>query len=355
MPPGVVQEAQPLLSGTLADHDVSVSAEPVALEASAAVPLDGDSDVEEVMAHAQVVGDLSGMGVPVASSVWTPDMPLYERSNTRMLAVAAALSSGTYVSFVGWLLTGQRRDSNWFVALIAFYVIHLIESLGTSGHLRFLCNREHTNESHNEHELFGRMRRCRPRFVMKIECYHMQTRTRWVTESYQDSEGKTQTREVRETYEEKVITYTGRQEKVFESWEDSSGPGPRLGDVRKDCVGLLVRVERDIEMDEETKSAFKAEAKAFVRKHRHRDDFYSYGESIEVDGFRPAIFLFAKDRTPRYLSSTFLFVVMSLLALDVPLRIQMQRLTLSTTWTLRKKVSVARDAFVTFREAVSVS
>jgi hypothetical protein len=289
----------------------------------------------------------------MASSVWVPDLPIYDRLAHAHLP-GLVLTLGAIISLIGFASSPkvshaehEPSEDPWFTAAIVLYTFAMIEALlvpfCTQGTLKHLCNKHHSDHEEHEHEVFDRMRQSRPRFKMSIECFHHERRHRWVSESYTDSEGQQRTRQKRESYQEKVVTFRTSQYKDYSCWVDLSGPGHRLGDLGSDCVGVMVTINKLVEPNcEETARDLSEQARRFREAHAYRDVEHSFSESTELDHFQSSVFLHS-DHLP-WFASWPVYVLASLALLSWPYRLLLQRYLVGTTWQLRSKVSTVPGA-----------
>merc|ERR1712202_12033 len=103
---------------------------------------------------------------------------------------------------------------------IFFYLLDIVESAITST-CKYLNNIE---EKDGVHRFVDRLQRTAPQIVWRIQCYHMETRTRWTT--YTDANGNSHSR--LETYTVRVNTHYASQRYQYDSWDDVSGKLPSL-------------------------------------------------------------------------------------------------------------------------------
>merc|ERR1712096_259677 len=86
----------------------------------------------------------------------------------------------------GGLGFGDGDNQTVAILLIVFgtlYLGYLIE-ICLSSTQKYLCNIE---EKDGVHRLMDRLQRTAPQIIWRIQCYHMETRTRWTT--YTDANG----------------------------------------------------------------------------------------------------------------------------------------------------------------------
>lgn len=318
-----------------------------------------DSTAVASVVQAPEVDSYGAFGIATADALWTPEQPSLDKVQT-LHVPCLLLSAGTVVCAIGFLAQDDDdddldKDHGWLVAALVFFALYLVESLAvpfcTHSTLKFLCNMQGAGRFDDEHGLFEEMRAARPSFFMSIECYHNERRTRHVTETY-THDGKTKTRRRRESYTEKVVTHRAKETKKFGSWADLSGPGPRMGDVGHDYVGVVVSVRAVQELDDvETERSFLEQKQAFVNLHRFRDQHFDFKEWVHYPGFRDAVMLHEHGSTPWFVSP-WAYVAATACLLSWPYRLFVQSKVMQTMWTLRTKVSVHVDAFQAIPDAL---
>mmetsp|Transcript_12302 Transcript_12302/g.23903 ORF Transcript_12302/g.23903 Transcript_12302/m.23903 type:complete len:457 (+) Transcript_12302:116-1486(+) len=313
-----------------------------------------ERDVEARLVDPPV--EVASYGIPMASSTWEPEVVQYTRPGRHL--VSLFLTIGTALMAIGCLVTieaPQDEKEPWQIALVVFGALYLIEAFIapflTRSTLKFLCNMEHTGMYDFEHNFFVTLRQMPPRLCMHIECYHYESRTRVVREAYKDSHGNTHHRDKFESYQERVVTYRKSEDKKYASWIDLSGPGPRLSDVDPKYVGILVHVEKHVEpADEATEADLAQQARTFQENYRLYDTHFDYSESVELQDYRPTIFLHDAERTPWYIGPwTYIFATLCLCSW--PYRVYLQRHVMEGHFKVRSRISVFRDAFMPVRDA----
>ncbi|KAK2946053.1 hypothetical protein BLNAU_19012 [Blattamonas nauphoetae] len=161
-----------------------------------------------------------------------------------------------------------------------FYLANIIESC-CGRHFKYLT---HLNDSDSFIDIVYGMRNSAPRIWWTCECYHYETRVRYVNETYTDSNGQQRTRQRRETYEEKVVTSSGIQDLHMKRWEDVSGN-------LTEAVYLFnaIRVDFTKEYhyaDSKSQRHAMEQKELFLLQYRFRDSHFDWWEHFEIPGFR---------------------------------------------------------------------
>mmetsp|Transcript_15291 Transcript_15291/g.24868 ORF Transcript_15291/g.24868 Transcript_15291/m.24868 type:complete len:376 (-) Transcript_15291:529-1656(-) len=291
--------------------------------------------------------------VAMASSVFEPTRPLYNKvRHWNVLCFLFTIAS--FVTLVGWGSHDFKWNNdhdwdeglishNWGVAFIVSYSFMLLECFisGACGDstLSFLCNMDMSSAYENEHQKFDELRRNRPRIVMSISCYHYETRTRVVEETYHEN-GERRTRTKVETYQEKVTTFHTSTDKIIGSWVDMSGNGPHLADIEGHFVGLQVSLDKVLDIEDDgTRDSLAMQTQTFLNMHKYRDMYYDYHERVVIEGFQRNLFLVDRNNS-RWYMSVWVYVICSFLFLSWPFRRWVQHRTMQTSWTLRKRISM---------------
>ncbi|GBG34701.1 Transmembrane protein 151-like [Hondaea fermentalgiana] len=359
----LAQRADPLANAVLDAEVADTVAQPLLQghESGKNSPTYSERDVETEHAQASTARvelvtppeNVEDYGIPLADSTWDPEAVSYTRPKwpvAGLIFSAGTLFTG--VAFLSLLDDGASSEDDrepWMIALIIFSILYLVESLMN---LRTFLNMEHTGTHDPEHEYFVAIRQRPPRLVMHAECYHYETRVRSVRESYQDANGNTHHRTRHETYQEKVVTCRYSEAKHYASWMDLSGAGPRLAEVNQKYVGILVHVKKKLECDDpDTETDLESQAQRFRDRYRNRDSHFDYRESLEIDGFRPTVFLHDASRTPVYIGPK-AYVIATLLLCSWPYRVYVQTHIMHARFTLRSLISARANAFTAVPDAI---
>jgi hypothetical protein len=174
----------------------------------------------------------------------------------------------------------------WYVfALVE--VLFLIEFFCSST-LRYLWNKA-SNDSIRDYVV--KIKETRPSISMWCECYHYETRVRYVTETYtvQGSKGpETRTRQRMETYQEKVVTYTETEYYDYSHFFEISR---MISDDIYHNDLIKIKFSQKIEFgDPYTRAAYDRQLGRFISRNKHRDTCFSYTENKHIPGFKERMF-----------------------------------------------------------------
>ena len=137
-----------------------------------------------------------------------------------------------------------------------------------------------------------------PKLTMHIECYHYETRYRTITETVN---GQTRTRT--ETYTERVVTYSGSKDFIYELSSDFSG---RIVGLESYSIAKLKLETEIVFADDYTRQCFVAEEAAFIAYNRYRDVHYNYSRNFYIPGLNERILSFVDpSNIPFYISFSF--------------------------------------------------
>ena len=193
------------------------------------------------------------------------------------------------IVWIGWNNNPIKWRDQYNIIQKYYYIFIVVEAaylleLFCSSTLRYLCNQA---SSHSVRGHIIRMKETRPSFSMWCECYHYETRVRYVTETYTEN-GETKTREVRETYEEKVVTHTETDYFEFSHFIETS---QMISDDIYYNDMIKIRLKYSISFgDEHTRAAYNRHLQRFISRNKHRDVHFSYTESQSIPGFLDKLF-----------------------------------------------------------------
>jgi len=279
--------------------------------------------------------------LPVADSVFTPEAPLYKAA--KRFHLVCLFFTCANVALWSAFFASEKDDEGevnpFLVASIIVYVLYLIEALClpcSGATSRFVLNMNPHRADAGEHGIFEEMRCKPPEMMMEIECFHNETCTRWVTEYFTDNDGNRRTKQKRETYTEKVVTFRDKRLKKFKSWVDISGLGPRLDEIDKKYAGVLVFLKLNVEPDDgETAVDLEQQKSRFIQENKHRDAHYAFSENTSVRGFCSHVLLYEATRLPWFLGPKAYFGATFLL-LSFPFRLIFQSHFMETQFFYRK-------------------
>jgi hypothetical protein len=258
--------------------------------------------------------------------VWGSLVGLFVRT---IIEIVRSLTSDPYSYTWSWI------DFLWFAPL-ACYVLYFIEGMCCSSTRRYVSNAG--DESASE-TVVARMKVSAPRFTMHVTCYHYETRYRTVTTK--DSEGRTQTRQ--ESYQERVVTHRASGLIQYAAWTDSSTIVSNLG--RFPLVKLELSKSYEF-ADAATARSFNQQRMLFRRMH-DRDRHQTYSESFDVPGFKPNVLSCRNGVKPKYLTSS-CFFLSTLLTLNWPFRMWLERHSMKTAIVIRKRVAANPQSLAVF-------
>jgi hypothetical protein len=185
---------------------------------------------------------------------------------------------------------GQNDQDFMFYVKVIFYIslaVYIIAALAADA-LRYLWNLDNL-ESIVEYA--DRITAERPYLEFHCECYHWETRIRYVTKTSTRQvmvDGETaevkDIRHVPETYQEKIITHRGTQPFEFRSFVDVTPP---LNDMIRRFRAVRVDCDYDISFgDDQTAGGYEAAKAAFISQNHQRDELFEFSETTDILGFR---------------------------------------------------------------------
>ena len=190
------------------------------------------------------------------------------------------------VSFICHLRQKRFIIQFWYL-FVLIELIYLIEFF-CSNTLRYLWNKV-SSDSIFEH--VNKIKLTRPEISMWCECYHFETRIRYVTESYsvQGSNGpEMRTRQRMETYQEKVVTHTEKEHFEFGNFYEISR---MISDDIYHNDMIKIKFGKNIVFgDSQTRNEYDRQLSIFISRNKHRDTCFSYVEYKEIPGFKDRMF-----------------------------------------------------------------
>ncbi|PRP80031.1 cytochrome p450 family protein [Planoprotostelium fungivorum] len=175
-----------------------------------------------------------------------------------------------------------------------------------------------------------------PTLVFRCECYHYETRTVYGTESYTDSNGRSQTRRTTRTETVKVVSFRDSEEFRYSHYDD------RSGDLSDGVARFnIVRVEMTqgwVAGDNYTQNEYLGQKNHFICRNQGRDTHFSQWDDFGTPGFRSNM-MCALDPTniPKMLSSTW-YILFSLFFLTWIYRIWFDRVSVSARFHFVKAI-----------------
>lgn len=168
--------------------------------------------------------------------------------------------------------------------LVVAYIIYLIEAF-VAKTSRYLWNMK-VPGGEDIGMYINRMKNQPPVLSMSCECYHYETRTRYVTETYTEyvnGQSVTRTRTRVETYQEKVVTYNGYEVFHYNEWSDNSGF--LVDEILKYNVVRIEMLKSWLPANPETEAAFNHQYAEFRRKHENFDTHFNSWQTLDIDGY----------------------------------------------------------------------
>lgn len=193
---------------------------------------------------------------------------------------------GYQISYNNWYREVKLiREGWWIFALVE--LIHFIEYTCSST-LRYLWNKTDCDSIKN---YVIKMKNTRPSISMWCECFHYETRIRYVTENYTvngPNGPETRTRQRVETYQEKVVTHTETEYFDFTAFLEIS---QMISDDIYNNDLIKIKFSERIEFgDMYTRSAYDNQLSRFISRNKHRDVCFSYTENKNIPGFKERMF-----------------------------------------------------------------
>lgn len=177
------------------------------------------------------------------------------------------------------------RELFWIFILVE--LIYLIEFFCSST-LSYLWNKTDCNSIK---DYVVRMKETKPTISMWCECFHYETRVRYVTEHYTvngPNGPESRTRQRMETYQEKVVTHTETEYFDISAHFEISR---MISDDIYDNDMIKIRFSQRIEFgDPYTRGAYDRQLNAFISRNKRRDTCFSYTENKHIPGFKERMF-----------------------------------------------------------------
>jgi hypothetical protein len=213
------------------------------------------------------------------------------------------------------------------------YFIYMIEVFCCST-FRFVYNQKKNDDLVN-HVI--RIRNTRPDFIFWGECYHYETRTRWVDETYteQTEEGpRTRTRQKLETYTEKVVTHTESENFIYRTSYDDSGM--ISNDVNTHDV-IKITFKKNYRFgNQESEWAYQSQLQYFINRNKCRDVCFDHTETFHISDFKEKILSRNTTDHATKLSTCYYLAVSLLLMCSWPYKIWLEDLCYKGEFTVKK-------------------
>lgn len=207
----------------------------------------------------------------------------------------------------------------WIFALVElFYFIEYT----CSSTLRYLWNKTDCDSIKN---YVISMKNTKPSISMWCECFHYETRIRYVTENYTvngPNGPETRTRQRVETYQEKVVTHTETEYFDFTTFLEIS---QMISDDIYNNDLIKIKFSERIEFgDPYTRGAYDRQLSSFIARNKHRDVCFSYTESKHIPGFKERMFS-VNGENHSCLMTWYWYTLITLLGFTWPFRIWVEK------------------------------
>ena len=245
---------------------------------------------------------------------------------------------------IGW----GSPPSEASLAITIFATLAYLLNAFRSSALRYLW---HLNLVEDVVTYIGRLQATPPQLGFSCECYHMETRTRYVTEHYTeyqheyDSSSKcsrsvpvTKTRQKLETYQARVVTFSETERFKFARWEDIS---EQLTDIIYQYQATRIDFSFAVDAgDGTTQKRYNTVKQNFITKNQKRDSNFDFNEYCRIDGFHPKMLSIVDLKKKSPLLHWSCYVALTLCGLSWPYRIWFDRKTVYGVFMFRKSVFV---------------
>lgn len=247
-----------------------------------------------------------------------------------------------------YLLVAFGRDEPMIWGVTAILLLTYWIYAGQHPALRYLLN---LNPIEDVVAYVKRIEAAAPTISFHGECYHYETRTRWVTETYTDYETRhdfssgrletvpvTRTRQKLETYQERITTHTATEEFKFSAWRDQTRKlSGAIYHYQATRVAFALAVTPG---DSETAAAFEAARTAFQDAHKDCDVHFDFSENIRVEGFKPRMLSIVdlSNKSPAMNSAT--YILFAAIGLGWPYLLWFNHRTVQGTFTFTKTFSI---------------
>jgi hypothetical protein len=218
-----------------------------------------------------------------------------QQSNLPQRLKRSFIIHGLIFNFAVWLTFGYYLavGEEAFSLLKIVYLIYFIEALFAPT-FNYLWN---LNKVEDIVSYIDRLKTYPPEIGFHCECYHYETKTRWVTEYYteyeqvydsssQRSESRPvqKSRQVQETYEEKIVTYRETENFTFSQFEDISGD---VSDDIYEFQATKVDFSKYWQAgDEATNNTYQLNKSNFKSRNQNRDRYFDFSEYFNIQNFK---------------------------------------------------------------------
>eukprot|EP00461_Guttulinopsis_vulgaris_P001589 UN01589 len=145
-----------------------------------------------------------------------------------------------------------------------------------------------------------------PSLTMHVECYHYETRERWVTRTRtirnKDGTTRTETYREKEYYQEKVTTFRAHQPIPIVRFRDISAPAAVVADTIEQCESNMLSVAYKYVYDTHpSQSNFVDTCKRqYYYRHAYRDDHCHVSSSYTISSYQPSVDVVVKQKDCGY-------------------------------------------------------
>jgi len=223
------------------------------------------------------------------------------------------------------------------IALGVLYFFYLIEVFCSST-FRYLWNKRRSDKLLDH---FFKIKNTRPELQFWCECYHFETRTRWVTETYSENGPNgpvTKTRQRLETYTVKVVTYTETETFRYSYFQDTSG---MISDDINCYEFIKIKFKKEYSFgNRETEVAYNCQYDRFIQRNQFRDTCFDHSSRFRLDNFKEKMLSINTDKRScsvhvcTYLMWSLMFMV------SWPYRIWMESLCYRGEFIFKKTVYI---------------
>jgi hypothetical protein len=169
------------------------------------------------------------------------------------------------------------------IALGFIYFFYVIEVFCSST-FRYLWNKKQSDKL-LDHLIT--VKNTRPELQFWCECYHYETRTRWVTETYteQGPNGPvTRTRQKLETYTVKIVTHTETEYFRYTNFHDASG---MISDDINHYDFIKINFKKEYSFgNPHSEMAYRDQYDYFIKRNRYRDSCFDHSMQFQLSNFK---------------------------------------------------------------------
>lgn len=234
-----------------------------------------------------------------------------------------------------------RGKSYGLIFIAITYMAYLIEALSAST-LKYLLRMKTVDGAI---EYINQLKASSPVISLYYECYHYEKRTRTVSDTRwmsvptndpnnpRSTESYTVYRD--ETYQEKVVTHSGREYFNFSRFEDYSGD---VSNNIYDFTVTKIALEKYWTCGDATTMGIYRELKNRLYQYRYLDKHFEFSESITIKDFHDKL-LVVIGESPAFIHYG-VYVMASILTLSWPYRIWFENVTATVKFVIKKRIFV---------------